>query len=595
MFKLNFLPILLFTFFSSLFFSFTWINSFYISSRNVDFQKYYDYINYFNGIDVDIDYGQGVFYYFLIAKRVISKVDNVNLSNSEFIVSTAVHEVNFIFFIIGLAGFFLFLKEKKFNTESIIASLIILLFFPQTIYLRSVMKPEIIAFAFTPWLLIYIERYFENRDIKNLFYVIPFISLIINSKASTAGMLGLYLIFSYYKIFKKIKKKNFILLLITFLSVISLTQLENYYITGNSLIERPYDIEYDFKADPKIIFNTNLNELVREPFFTIKDNGETYHSRSVINIILLDTFGDYFNQLFDDQVNYFSKHRKNFFVDSNESTFIENREISYRGVYSWFLINDLNRVRKLLSLFFSVIFYMSILYLALKDKKNKKYYLAPFAGLVVLYVNSLGIPSNNFNPIKADTFKVFYFSSLLCLSLLFLLVKIFRKINFLKIFVLLFFVCSFLFISGHPRENSQNLSEHLVYSNQFNPFCSINNFLIFENNILKTMFPSGNINNLKSDCTKKGNFTDNSKQRASHDEQNLNKCIDKDNVIINNPYNKSTSNLTECRIYALEQAKNKNNLINPRTPFISLLTSMICIIFIIYESQLFFRKKHKSG
>ena len=110
MFKLNFLPILLFTFFSSLFFSFTWINSFYISSRNVDFQKYYDYINYFNGIDVDIDYGQGVFYYFLIAKRVISRVDNVNLSNSEFIVSTAVHEVNFIFFIIGLAGFFLILK-----------------------------------------------------------------------------------------------------------------------------------------------------------------------------------------------------------------------------------------------------------------------------------------------------------------------------------------------------------------------------------------------------------------------------------------------------------------------------------------------------
>ena len=108
------------------------------------------------------------------------------------------------------------------------------------------------------------------------------------------------------------------------------------------------------------------------------------------------------------------------------------------------------------------------------------------------------------------------------------------------------------------------------------------------------MFPSGNINNLKSDCSEKGNFKDNLKQRADHDKQNLNKCIDKDNVIINNSYNKSTSNLTECRIYALEQVKNENNLINPRAPLISLLTGMMCIIFIIYETQLFVRKKHKS-
>ena len=127
-------------------------------------------------------------------------------------------------------------------------------------------------------------------------------------------MLGLYLIFHIIRYLKKLKKKELYIIIITFLSVISLTQLENYYITGNSLIERPYDIEYDFKADPKIIFNTNLNELVKGAFFTIKDNGETYHNRSVINIILLDTFGDYFNQLFDDQVNYFSKHRKIFLL-----------------------------------------------------------------------------------------------------------------------------------------------------------------------------------------------------------------------------------------------------------------------------------------
>ena len=99
MLKFSYIKVLLFTLFSTLFFSYTWINSFYISTRNADFEKYYDYINYFTGINVDIDYGQGVLYYFLIAKRLTSKVDIVNLSNSEFIVSAAVHEVNFIFFL----------------------------------------------------------------------------------------------------------------------------------------------------------------------------------------------------------------------------------------------------------------------------------------------------------------------------------------------------------------------------------------------------------------------------------------------------------------------------------------------------------------
>ena len=90
MFKLSNTKILSFILLSSLFFSYTWIYSFYISTRNVDFEKYYDYINYFTGENVDIDFGQGVIYYFLIAKRLISKLDLVNLSNTELLVGAAV-------------------------------------------------------------------------------------------------------------------------------------------------------------------------------------------------------------------------------------------------------------------------------------------------------------------------------------------------------------------------------------------------------------------------------------------------------------------------------------------------------------------------
>ena len=44
-----------------------WINFFYLAPTNSDFDKYYDYINYFIGLDVVIDYGQGTFYYYLIS------------------------------------------------------------------------------------------------------------------------------------------------------------------------------------------------------------------------------------------------------------------------------------------------------------------------------------------------------------------------------------------------------------------------------------------------------------------------------------------------------------------------------------------------
>ena len=147
-----------------------------------------DTLNYFTGLNVQIDYGQGVFYYFLIAKRLLSKIDFVNNNNLEMILNSAIQEVNFAFFIIGLVGFFFLLKLKQYKTESILASLIILVAFPQSVYLRSVMKPEIIAFAFIPWLLILLEKFIVDRKIKNLFYALPFLSLIINSKASVAGM-----------------------------------------------------------------------------------------------------------------------------------------------------------------------------------------------------------------------------------------------------------------------------------------------------------------------------------------------------------------------------------------------------------------------
>ena len=80
--------------------------------------------------------------------------------------------------------------------------------------------------------------------------------------------------------------------------------------------------------------------------FKISDYGESLHSRSLINLLLLDTFGDFFNQMFDFQANYFSQYRKDIFIDDSEVLITENREINYSGPYSNILKNNLDKIRK---------------------------------------------------------------------------------------------------------------------------------------------------------------------------------------------------------------------------------------------------------
>ena len=112
----------------------------------------------------------------------------------------------------------------------------------------------------------------------------------INSKASIAGMICIFLLFAYLNIFKKVSFKNLTVLFLVLILTLSALQLENYSITSNTIIDRPYDEEYDFKADPSILYKFSIQNLVNEPSFKISDYGESLHSRSLINLLLLDTF-----------------------------------------------------------------------------------------------------------------------------------------------------------------------------------------------------------------------------------------------------------------------------------------------------------------
>ena len=148
-------------------------------------------------------------------------------------------------------------------------------------------------------------------------------------------------------------------------------QLENYQITGQSLFERPYDSEYDYKAEPKILFNIDFKKAITNSSFNLEDDGSTPHSDSVVNTLLLDTFGDYFGQLFNnDEQKFFSNFRKTLFSSNPENSFFETRQISYDGRYSQVLINSMDKIRRIIAFIISFFFLHFINSLSLKDKRK---------------------------------------------------------------------------------------------------------------------------------------------------------------------------------------------------------------------------------
>jgi len=560
-----------------------WINFFYNSTNNVDFSKYYDFVNYFLGLDVILDYGQGSLYYYLLSLFLRRHLDLIDLENIDILITASIHELNLLFFLIGLWGLYKLLETNGYDKKIILLCLILLNFFPQSLYMRAVMKPEILAFAFFPWCLFFIELFLKSKNLKFIYFSFPALIIILNSKASLAAMAALYLLIFYSKILRLINIKQICLLVVTFLFLVFLVQIENYRITQLLPFERVYEEEYDFKAEPSILFRTDLVEVFKNPFFKYdyQDNFYSIHAKSVINLTILDTFGDHFNQLFDSSINYFSKNRKDIFTNESNSFINTDRQIKYNGPFSYFLVNNLDHLRKIISSLIGIVFYILIIYFSIINRKKSKYLLAPFVGIFVLYLNSLGIPSNNFNPFKGDTFKSFYYSFFLMIALSILVCEVFKKNKYIvSVLITLFFCISIIFISGHPKANNQLTSERIIVTNEYSIFCSVNNLLFLENNLLQKIHPSGNIENYKSDCENQSiskslykiNFQDFKNSRSEI-------CFNDEGNLI-----KSTSNSKECRIFWIKKAQNLDTNDN-QTPLFAMLyfMSMISILFLNIE------------
>ncbi len=88
-----------------------------------DLIKDWDYINYFMGLDVVIDYGQGTFYYYLISLFFQRKIVMLDETNIDILLSYSVQQVNLFFYLIGILGAFQLLKLKRFSCHINILSI----------------------------------------------------------------------------------------------------------------------------------------------------------------------------------------------------------------------------------------------------------------------------------------------------------------------------------------------------------------------------------------------------------------------------------------------------------------------------------------
>ena len=143
----------------SIYISTVWINFYIMTPFTPDFEKYYNYINYFNGFDIEIGYGQGVIYYYLVSFFLKRKIDLISKNNLDEVLSFTIQNINLLFFIIGLIGIYFLLKHFKYSHQTSCIVLILLSFFPPIINIRANMKQEIIAFAFLPWIIYFLEKY----------------------------------------------------------------------------------------------------------------------------------------------------------------------------------------------------------------------------------------------------------------------------------------------------------------------------------------------------------------------------------------------------------------------------------------------------
>ena len=407
------------TFLASLILSHSIGEIFYNSIDGTDFYRYFRYIEYFMGEIETPTREQGLFYFWIISLFIKSSQNFYVSENWEYIYSTAIQLGNFAFYLVGLLGLITLLRSRKIPWEKIFLIFSVLNFFPPLFGGRLIMKPEILAFAFLPWIILAIDNYLEKQNYFSLIYASLLLSIIATSKGTVALITFVSLGILYFSKINLLKIKNIVIPGFVFLLSFYFLYSENVSVNTISFFTHEEQSSYLFKASPSFLFTINFADLYTNPY-------RNTHANSLIGITLIDLFNDYFNRYWE--------HPRSIFVIDRVNLF-----------------DFLAHPRRNFSVILSILFVMSSFW---KINRFKFIYLV---GIIILTFTSLGLFGLHFNPEKGDTLKTHYYFFLLAISFIFILLDVFKSKNFWMNYAkAISLIAVFLFIFGFPKNYTQN-------------------------------------------------------------------------------------------------------------------------------------------
>ena len=190
------------------------INLMYDITNSPDFNIYIEYIYHFFGLNEQTNIDNGSIYYYLISIVLTFYDGSYQGNNYLIILNNAVQSLNFVISLIGLLGYYLFFIKKGYKKDSIFISLILLSIFVPFLQIKMTMKPEILAFALIPYLLINLENYFRNNTFTNLLNSIFLYAILISLRVSIFVIVSVFLFFYFYQNIKNLTFKKLIILFI---------------------------------------------------------------------------------------------------------------------------------------------------------------------------------------------------------------------------------------------------------------------------------------------------------------------------------------------------------------------------------------------
>ena len=448
---------------------------FYNTTDSPDFNRYFRYLEYNVGIIDYTDSEQGFAYYDIQSLYFYLKNYEITSNNFFVFLGKSIQEVNFILFLIGSAGVAKLLSIFKYNKVQILVSLIFINFLPISISQRIVFKPEILAFALFPWVIVFLEEYFQKRNNLYIFSAGSLSIILFSQKGSIFAMTVSVLILYYFLKFLRLKdKKNVFFILLPLIALFVLLFQENNQLNQKNIFDiesiSQRESQYDNKGSLSLLYKVNPKALIYTPY---KDR----HNYSAIHITLLDSFGDYFDLYWDDDSqNYFKGRRDIIKYSVSQEMKIPKLNLQTKQLTIYVQeTTDNSYLRKTTSLFISLFFYFLLIkHFFRSEKSRRKFFTLPFIGFFILTTHIItGFPENNFDPNIGDTLKPLYYSFLIVIGMSFLIAEISN--NKIKASILLAVSLSlFMFLYGFPKNYTDNLNVEINELNSYSLFCKIN-------------------------------------------------------------------------------------------------------------------------